>query len=92
MTTGVETNEKVPETEDRLPELSDEQVRKDNPHFGPTIRTVTSIKPYHSRLYSFTYIQTVGAYDSEGYYQQKIDAWATYLWSPAKNEWCLGAN
>lgn len=76
-----------------LPELTEEQIRKDNPHFGPVIRLIDE-GPYHSGKFDFTYFKTVGAYRSkhEGEPEKLFDAWATYLWSPRRNKWVLGAN
>ena len=78
----------------KLCPLTDEQIKKDNPHFGPKVRIVEPIKPYESKNFDFKFSQTVGAYDSrfECEPDDFFDAWATYLWSPSKNIWVLGAN
>uniref|UniRef100_A0A6H1ZRS2 Uncharacterized protein n=1 Tax=viral metagenome TaxID=1070528 RepID=A0A6H1ZRS2_9ZZZZ len=75
-------------------ELTNERIRQDNPHFGPVIRTVESIKPYQSPHFDFTQKVVVGA-ENSGWPEEpgrQFDAWATYLWSPSRNDWCLGAN
>ncbi len=72
------------------------QIRNDNPYFGPVIRIVEPIESYKSVDFDFTHKITVGAHGSK--FDQPdgsfsfIDAWATYLWSPSRKEWCLGAS
>ena len=75
---------------------TENQIREENPHFGPVIRTVEPISPYQSKHFDFTYKVIVGAHESniecgDGTYAI-VDAWATYLWSPSRDKWCLGAN
>ena len=78
--------------------LTEDQVRKDNPHFGSVIRLIEPIKSYTSNEFDFTHIQVVGAKNStlSGFGilpdVKGHDAWATYLWSPSKKTWVLGAN
>lgn len=82
-----------------LQELTEQQIRSDNPHFGPVIRLVEE-GAYLSRHFDYTYFLTVGARDSkidwsliqDGSDIRTMDAWATYLWSPSKQHWDLGAN
>lgn len=79
---------------------TDKQIRNDNPHFGPVIRVVEPIAPYQSKEFDFTHSIVVGAKNSEiedidykgNIFIRKVDAWATYLWSPSKCKWVLGAN
>ena len=79
--------------------LTEELIRKENPHFGPKIRVIEE-GPYKSKRFDFNYMITVGAYDSEvdfsleqdGSKIKLIDAHATFLWSPTKKRWVLGAN
>ena len=76
--------------------LEEQQIRRDNPHFGPDIRLIEE-GPYKAEgktLFDFTHYRTVGAHGSEHEEApgRKFDAWATYLWSPSRHEWCLGAN
>ena len=76
-----------------MTDLTDEQIHKDNPHFGPVIRLIEE-GPYRSKRFDFTFYRTVGAYDSswEDEPNCKFDAWATYLWSPSSECWVLGDN
>ena len=69
------------------------QILKDNPHFGTQIRVVES-GPYKSERFDFIFTEykTVGSFDATGFYGERIDAWATYFWSPSRNAWVLGAN
>lgn len=77
---------------------SDEQIRKDNTHFGPEIRIVEGIKKYDGYMPErFSHQITMGARESEipsyaGEKTQVVDAWATYLWAINSKEWVLGAN
>lgn len=74
-----------------FPDLQGKQIRKDNPHFGPVIRVIEK-RPYSSKEFDFNYLIVVGARNSESYDNRKIDAWASYLYSPSKGKWVLGAN
>jgi hypothetical protein len=78
---------------------TDEQIREDNPHFGPTIRVVEKIEPYEGMFPErFSYMVTVGARNSvikaylDGEKDRFVDAWATYLWDHNQGAWKLGAN
>ena len=80
-----------------MEQLTESQIRADNPHFGPVIRQIEEIQTYNSKTFDFTHTQTVGAKNSvmPGYGIEPdiiVDSWATYLWSPSKNIWVLGAN
>jgi hypothetical protein len=73
-----------------MSQLTEEQIKKDNPHFGPVIRFIEA-EPISGEG-DFTLAITVGAHNSKHMGGSRIfDAWATYLWSPAKG-WCLGEN
>ena len=79
-----------------MKELTEEIIRSDNPHFGPVIRNIEE-GPCSSSIFDFTYYKTVGAHNSKmGHHitgeSMMVDAWATYLWSPSKQEWILGSN
>ena len=85
---------------------TDEQIRKDNPHFGPMIRVVEPVLPYQGDHYSHHVI--VGAHGScfasDPEHVQDceelgiapeadiFDAWATYMYDPSTGQWVLGAN
>lgn len=70
-----------------------EQIRTDNPHFGTSVRVI-AVAEYRSKYFDYTHRITFGSVDSyDPFFPDKImDAWATYLWSPSKNQWDLGAN
>jgi len=74
--------------------LTEDIIRRDNPHFGPVIRVVEEVEPYTSEGFDFSFKITVGAHHSKFMDEPNtlIDAWATYLWSPSCDEWVLGAN
>lgn len=76
-----------------MQELNEEKIRVDNPHFGPEIRMIEE-GPYESEVFDFTHYRTVGAHGSKHAHDPSwtFDAWATYLWSPSRQEWCLGEN
>ena len=76
-----------------MTKLTDERIRADNPHFGPIIRLIEE-QAYRSKHFDFNFERTVGAHGScfPDAPNRKFDAWATYLWSPSKNDWVLGAN
>jgi Fe-S cluster assembly iron-binding protein IscA len=80
--------------------LTEELIRKENPHFGPKIRVIEE-GSYESKCgFDFDYFITVGAQDSkidmsleqDGSEVQIVDAHATFLWSPKERRWVLGAN
>ena len=74
-----------------IPYLTETQIRTDNPHFGPKIRLIDE-GPCNNGGYLFR--KTVAAEGSRHAAEPGVffDAWATYLWSPIKKEWVLGAN
>jgi hypothetical protein len=72
-----------------MSQLTEEQIRKDNPHFGPVIRFIEAKTISEG---DFTLVVTVGAHNSKHAEEPRIfDAWATYVWSTVRG-WCLGAN
>lgn len=76
----------------------DDQIRSDNPHFGPEIRIVENIIPYDGNFKDrFSHQITVGAHSSvieafAGFPEKIVDAWATYLYDTKQQRWVLGAN
>lgn len=62
-------------------ELSEKQVREDNPHFSGDIRTIEE-GPFNSQIGDYNYYKVV----SDGRWK------ADYLWSPSQEKWILGAN
>ena len=75
-------------------ELTEEQIRRDNKHFGPVIRIVEPVTPYKSKAFKkLTHTVTVGAVKSYiDHGEAPIDAWASYLWNSETGQWVLGAN
>lgn len=76
--------------------LTEKQIRSDNPHFGPIIRTIKE-RPFSKEErpyleYGFTYLKIVGAKNSSIPKLGKVDAWASYSWSPSLEKWVIGAN
>ena len=74
-----------------MKELTEMRIRQDNPHFGPVLRVVEE-GPYESEDFDFTFLKVVGAEGSKCPQRGSLDARASYLWSPSKNDWVLGAN
>ena len=89
MITGIEA---IKDAKDVIALLAEEEIRKDNPHFGKNIRIVEE-EYYGGTQFDFTYVVTVGSNDSTIPNRSGIfDCHASYLWSPKNKEWVLGAN
>lgn len=63
--------------------LAEEQVRRDNPHFYGRVISF-GVEKYESSRFDFIHKQMVGCRGNKSR--------AIYLWSPSRDEWCLGAN
>lgn len=72
-------------------ELTEAQVHKDNPHFGPAIRIIEEGQHSSKNFPQYTYAITVAAMGSESRFGE-MDAWATYMWDCKKEYWLLTMN
>lgn len=76
---------------------TEQQIRKDNKHFGPFIRIVEDMQPYENKTFKgrFTHSITFGSKDTQTDMVGEIiiiDAWATYLYDQILDRWVLWAN